>query len=243
MSKQESTSTDSRWWEFYFVRYAMGTVIGALLLYLLQKDAFPELSGALHLGSTSEFSYQHLLIFAALGLTYCYIASTPLLVIHACRCVREPITKSIRFSVLFLLLLTTIPVIAVGTYFISPGYALVFLIIIELVLLLCQVSLLHRLFSDEFKQLTRFYKNLDYRRSLLSSDLRDSYKHLREHGNSIVIVVLEIDLAAMLYVHSEIAKTFGVNSLWVMVLTFSLWVSPAAFIYVVGHELEHHLTH
>jgi len=237
LSNVDSQSSDSRWWEFYFVRYAMGTVIGAILLYLL-KDSFADLDTAIKNFSGTEL----LLVYAALGLAYCYIASTPLLVIHACRYNRICISRNIGFFVLVFLLLTTVPIILVASYFIETSFAFGLLIIIELVLLLCQIWLLHQLFSDEFNQLRDFYINLDVKRSLLSKELRNSYKHLREHGNSIAIVVLEIDLAAIVYAHGVIAEHFGINSLWIMLATFGLWIAPAAFVYLVGHELEYQLT-
>jgi len=86
-----------RWWEFYAVRYAMGTVVGAIVFYFLclatpvlkpllfEATATPgTVPGATPLPSIKLDSVQ-LTLLAAYGLVYCYIASAPILVFHAGR--------------------------------------------------------------------------------------------------------------------------------------------------------------
>src|SRR5271157_846880 len=63
-----------RWWEYYFVRYAMGTIVGGIVCYVLCSST-PILSPLV----------THLEYLAAFGLVYCYIASAPILVFHAGR--------------------------------------------------------------------------------------------------------------------------------------------------------------
>ena len=82
-----SENTNSRWWEFYFVRYFVGTVLGAIIVYVLTVSSDSALSASLVPGVTKEISYPHLLLLAAYGLAYCYIASGPVLVLHATRSV------------------------------------------------------------------------------------------------------------------------------------------------------------
>lgn len=73
------------WWDFYAVRYAMASVVGALLIYgLLQSSAttmeilfIPEYG--------KDLGVAHLLLWGVLGLAYCYVASLPILVAHAAR--------------------------------------------------------------------------------------------------------------------------------------------------------------
>jgi len=80
--------TPSRWWEDYFVRYFVGTVIGAVVVVVLAshltdsdlKPIFLDL-----LLDPKVASAKSLIVIAALGLAYCYIASAPMMVLHATR--------------------------------------------------------------------------------------------------------------------------------------------------------------
>lgn len=76
---------DSHWWEFYGVRYAQGTVVGAMIVFFLfsQNEALKKL---LFLpADPKDFGMPHLILLAVYGLAYCYIASAPILIMHAGR--------------------------------------------------------------------------------------------------------------------------------------------------------------
>src|ERR1700687_1356474 len=77
---------DGRWWEFYGIRYAMGTVIGALVVYLLFSQNSTLRPLLLLPQDPKDFGGAHLALLAAYGVTYCYLASAPVLILHTCRC-------------------------------------------------------------------------------------------------------------------------------------------------------------
>ncbi|MEK3776639.1 hypothetical protein MHB85_19255 [Paenibacillus sp. FSL K6-4396] len=81
---------EQRWWEFYLVRYFVGTVVGTIIVLLLvfgegsnvkdilvKVDAFKV--------SVNNFQMVHLWLYGFLGLAFCYIASGPILLFHAIR--------------------------------------------------------------------------------------------------------------------------------------------------------------
>lgn len=81
---------EQRWWEFYLVRYFVGTVVGTIIVLLLvfgegskvkeilvKVDAFEV--------SVNNFQMVHLWLYGFLGLAFCYIASGPILLFHAIR--------------------------------------------------------------------------------------------------------------------------------------------------------------
>lgn len=76
---------DSHWWEFYGVRYAQGTVVGALIVFFLfsQNESLKKI---LFIPSDpKDFGMPHLILLAIYGLAYCYIAIAPILIMHAGR--------------------------------------------------------------------------------------------------------------------------------------------------------------
>ena len=61
-----------------------------------------------------------------------------------------------------------------------------------------QYAVLYRLLSDQGLS-ERFYAHLfDARRQTNAKDVRDTYTHLREHSNSIFIVLLELCVVAFI---------------------------------------------
>src|SRR5690606_27487097 len=76
--------TGQRWWEFYFVRYAMGSIIGAMIVFLLFR-ANPYLTPLLFGVQDKPLEPQSLTLLLAYGLVFCYISSAPILVMHAAR--------------------------------------------------------------------------------------------------------------------------------------------------------------
>lgn len=82
---------DKRWWEFYALRYALGTVIGVfILLYLFINTDIATRFGLEKLAflipkDPKDLSFTHLVILGVCGLAYCYLSSAPMLVFHALR--------------------------------------------------------------------------------------------------------------------------------------------------------------
>lgn len=128
--------------------------------------------------------------------------------------------------------------------FFSMKYALAPSVLVGALIIFFQYRLLFDL-RQNYEDFGKFYRDMEVKREKLG-ELKDSYKHMREHGNASLIVVLEVVLAGFLYSLIQIAECFGISSNevhWVLPITFALWVSPAAFIwYVAGVILESELT-
>jgi hypothetical protein len=71
----------------------------------------------------------------------------------------------------------------------------------------------------------------------------DTYRHLREHGNSAFIFLLELGLAALVY--SLIAKSdkSAPEQLGVIAVFLAIWAVPAVFVHLIGQHLERRFSH
>lgn len=207
---------NGRWWEFYFVRYAMGTVTGgAIVSALMRVD--PHLHTLLSWNLTELHDSAKLIVLAAYGLVYCYISSIPILVIHAARSLlplrsraRGPNAvggwlrrNSIIFVVIFLWLVMEATIVIPLRLLESPtldttvaqlGFWL-FTLILIVPLLLIVVAIIYR------RRCYNFFRSLAAARANQTDagELITSYRHLREHGNSIFIVALEGVLGLTLF--------------------------------------------
>ena len=82
---------DKRWWEFYALRYALGSVMGVfILLYIFIHTDIATKFGLEKLAflipkDPKDLSFTHLVILGVCGLAYCYLSSAPMLVFHALR--------------------------------------------------------------------------------------------------------------------------------------------------------------
>jgi hypothetical protein len=66
----------------------------------------------------------------------------------------------------------------------------------------------------------------------------DSYRHMREHGNSGFIFALELALAAACYGIVRLPESDGPEVLSVLGGFFALWSLPAVFVHLLGQHLE-----
>ncbi|WP_109127128.1 hypothetical protein [Dyella sp. C11] len=200
--------TSGRWWEFYFVRYAMGTVIGALVVITLMHidPALNRVLGRLLDGLDGGGRFA---VLGGLGLVYCYISSIPILVLHAGRLLLPIGPRMVKRSKLRKLYEEALPAVFTATvYAFSVLYVFVqfellrspeldnrianlsFLAFIVTVMVLAGLTFSLTFFRSRCYQ---FYKNLAKARARQgdAGELITSYRHLREHGNSIFIVALE----------------------------------------------------
>jgi hypothetical protein len=79
-----------------------------------------------------------------------------------------------------------------------------------------------------------FYRRLSRRRAWSEgqqevAEYIESYRHLREHGNAFLIILMEVILAAALYAANTTVRFF---------LLVIIWIVPAAFIWTIGTWLE-----
>ncbi len=171
----------------------MGTMVGSVIVYALLKSN-ADLSQFLLLPKDNKLEYFHFIFLAFYGLTYCYISSAPILVWHASRfSFSFGSTKNILNPVWYMLALTLLSGYLVLS-FVAPSIVFsqkVSLILLFLIVIVPQWGLIFLTVikaDDNYK----FYKKLSAKRESDKTDIRESYKHLREHGNSFGILFLEI---------------------------------------------------
>jgi hypothetical protein len=182
----------AHWWEFYVVRYAMATLVGAVVSYVLCSSS----SVLKPLAARWEY-------LAGLGLVYCYIASAPILVLHSGRFVLRWDSKRVRWGYvppLMSLLAGVVMQLFLPEPTMDRSVYFLFLVavVIGVFVFSLQVVVVCRVLHDS-NALWNFYKDLSERRAHLDiGEIVDSYRHMREHGNSLFIVFLEIVLGVIL---------------------------------------------
>lgn len=103
-SKDNSQSSNTRWWESYLVRYLSGSIIGAfcilLIVYVFLSHSGHKLNIFSALGPI-EYKYFPatglILVLIISGLIYSYLISSPITVIHYGRGGRQKIEKVVRY--------------------------------------------------------------------------------------------------------------------------------------------------
>lgn len=238
-----------RWWEFYVVRYAMGTIVGGIVFFVLCSGS-----------QVLKPLVTHLEYLAAFGLVYCYIASAPILVFHAGRFLfKWHGLGHIRWG--FLPPIVSV-MAAILTWWLVPRQQIpnpvfllyVFAIVIGVFIFCVQGLVVCRvLFHSE--QLWDFYKKLSERRENANKGgVIESYRHLREHGNSFFIVFLEVLLGIILVVTSAVvgliepvlksvppppAQTNFLDARFVPLLVILvIWILPAVLVWAIATQFE-----
>ncbi|KRA41491.1 hypothetical protein [Pseudoxanthomonas sp. Root630] len=257
----------ARWWEFYFVRYALGTLVGALIVnQALRVDA--RFSDFMLFGLGGDEPASRLMLVMGYGLVFCYVASVPILVLHASRLViwirpkyeRQGSEKrkvlgnltSGDLRVLACVLTCTTAVMMLLNIYIGfsreigeDGFLLK-LITSAVVAVVCieWVALLILLFYSNRAYERMKMLSVSRARSANVGGIVDSYRHMREHGNSIFIVVLEFVLGAALIGVLSLIEEPKIESEYVQQLASALvpmlllWILPGAGIWVFTALLE-----
>jgi hypothetical protein len=88
MCESEQTKStekgDSRWWEYYAVRYALGVGIGKPIVGLLWHRYHPLFKTEIQIPSPFNSTIS-VLLWGAAGMAFCYVASVPMLSFHSAR--------------------------------------------------------------------------------------------------------------------------------------------------------------
>ncbi len=245
---EQENQSSSRWWEFYAVRYGMGSVVGAVIFFFL-CNTNPILKPMLFGAEVGKIDGTLLVLLAGYGLAYCYIASAPILVFHVGRFLLD-IGKNSKAPYWRVALLLLPPVIATAVFFFTRSMSGVVLYFYSLVFALATLVLWPQYIAIiatllKSKELLIFYQKLANKRSTAKGGIVDSYKHMREHGNSFSIVVLEIVLGIVLFTagNFETFSTGVVSSskeIYVLpyVMIILAWILPAASVWLVGTLFE-----
>lgn len=253
--EQDSQST-ARWWEFYAVRYGMGSVVGAIIFFFLcsTNPVFkPMLFGA----DAGKIDGTTLALLAGYGLAFCYIASAPILVFHVSRFLLQISMGSSggsgatgwrRYAGVLLTLLP--PIGALIIFALTRTTSGIVLAFYCFVFWLASMVIWPQYLAIGFtlaktRELLTFYEKLAGKRKAGTGGIVESYRHMREHGNSFLIVVLEMILAIILFTagNLEVSLTGVVSpskEIYVLpyIMIIFLWIIPAAAVWLVGTLFE-----
>lgn len=192
----------------------------------------------------------HLTLLAAYGLAYCYIASAPILIMHAARMYLWS-KKTTWIRTISLIILS----FAVGAiyYFTIPSqngfepYHKILALVVFLLAILFQTSLLINIFHNSAELPIEYYRALiDSREQKKTRPFVESYRHLREHGNSFLVVFFEFILGFVISGFTSAEKVVDTsllseNAIRNLFLIIFLWILPASWIWFFGNKLEHSL--
>lgn len=234
--------TTRRWWEAYVLRYFVGTAVGVATLMVVKENA--AISDVRNLlGKYSDNFWKDILVLGSAGLAFCYIASAPVLTLHAVRGDWNLSVGSSRpwrplvgvFLVAGLALTCTMFICAEdwrgGSTHLFMGMFLLVVIVVP------QMWMLARALLNGCDRVVDFYRRLSIERNVESKNSGgyiESYRDLREHGNAKSIVLCEIILGYLL----SVAKT---KTQFICFL--GLWMLPATCSWFIGTVLERRLTH
>jgi hypothetical protein len=274
--EEASVQGNSRWWEFYFVRYALGTLFGALIVNSLASRN-PELREILFFasGESSEAiagsSLLGLPILFGYGLFFCYLSSIPILVWHTGRMATWGIARfdsdnsfwsrvygrfrtlplEVRFAIGLFFPLWGISIFSVETFqFLEKGFkdnsfvtslivsSVFFIIVLEVYFVFLILFSRQKIYSGMKSLAQARHVNRN------KGEFIDSYRHLREHGNSILILILEAILGGALLgiVHFFTGNPNFDNEMKYIaassVALLTLWVLPGAFVWPFATWVE-----
>ncbi|HEX8595699.1 MAG TPA: hypothetical protein VF682_20850 [Pseudomonas sp.] len=235
-----------RFWEFYALRYSVGAVLGALIIFLLVKQT-PQLSDLIFIKKGESIDMIQVGVFLGIGLFYSYLASAPILVFHVGRFLIPRADDSFFNDsgwvwAIYLFASLLLPVLFAVFSPLDSGIRAWFSVIIFLAsaVFFGQLLIIKKCHSQR-KKLFLFYKNLSTNRAYATGGIVDSYRHLREHGNAFGIIFFEMMLAVFLFAAShgilakrlepfEVAATFGAVIL--------AWIMPATLVWLIGCIVE-----
>lgn len=262
MSAESGTN---RWWENYLVRYLMPSIAGVVIVYWLCShggDSFRSLLRVPAAGSSLDAP--SLTLMFLYGNLFCYVASYPILVFHATREIdftggrwRANLLRDGYTSSLALLLLACV-FFRLG----SPALHFYGAFVLASAMTTVQFCRLRSVMSprirvrglrDMVSPAFGYAYSLARRRGLLHvtesdqktkreiawrQDLIATYRHLREHGNSAFIFLLELTLAVLVYFVIRKPGQTAEQQLGAIGGLFAIWAAPAVFVHLLGQHLE-----
>ena len=248
MAQAEDTS--ARFWEFYALRYSVGAVLGALILFILIKQNKP-LSSLIFIKDGEPIDIVQAGIFLSIGLVYSYISSAPILVFHAGRFLIPKVQGSLpssspRAMVLFLIS-SFIPATLFALFSsieLMPRLWLALLIFIASAVMIGQLQIVFKCHSKR-TELFAFYEKLASQRAKAQGGIVDSYRHLREHGNAFGIVLFEIILALFIFaatIYTPLAtpehRPISYETASALICVLILWITPASLMWLIACMIE-----
>jgi len=237
-------SSDSRWWQYYAMRYALGVGIGTPIVALLWRAYTDVLSPKMSLPGPFSGTVAAL-FWAAAGTAYCYVASVPMLTLHSTRTILRRTNGWIIACFAFIVISLTVAGacdLFLINLLVSHPWVLRSTGVVALVMIAgSQFVLLWNVLRNP-DGTHHFYDQLSRRRTKLP-DFVESYRHMREHGNAVSIVVFELLLAFILWSLRPTGSDGGAAILVGRVgLILAVWLTPSALVWLIGSSLERYLS-
>jgi len=233
---------NGNWWEFYFVRYFIGSIFGSLIIIALVLH--PDSGVASTMASYTDFdalkikdiSAPFLLGLLFLGTAFCYVASAPILVLHALRyrfqftwSKKSSLSRWLIFIILFGFFYAA--VWKLNSFTLLRGLmslAAFFIVYSQIFMLASSIKAKNAHIFDFYRRLAKDRANQKIDRK----EFVESYRHLREHGNAFLILVCESALGMALFFCTSINE---------LILTTFFWLIPTVPIWFVATYLESRL--
>jgi hypothetical protein len=252
-----------RWWENYLVRYLVPTIVGMGCLQWLSRNSGIDLTLFLTIPrDVQNIRTEQLISWFLFGMLFCYIASYPVLVMHATRMLdfRGRAGRVHGASLLgsYGLMLLASLIVLVAAVWRRPEISIVIVAALSAVHLR-RLYVVGTVFYkekneniEEYSWAYRFYLHLGERRGGAKKDttakgtpspetraeLVESYRHLREHGNSALILIFEMILTGIFYsIFARYSNQPDVAFTW-LVVVLVIWCTPAAAIHLLAQHLE-----
>jgi hypothetical protein len=252
-----------RWWENYLVRYLVPTIVGMGCLQWLSRRSGIDLTLFLTIPKdVQNIRTEQLISWFLFGMLFCYVASYPVLVMHATRMLdfrgRAGRVCGTSLWGSYGLILLISPTVLIAAMFQLPEISIVAVAVLTTVhlrRLYVVGTFFHKEESgniEEYSWAYRFYLHLGERRGGAKKDttskgtpspetraeLVESYRHLREHGNSALILIFEMILTGILYsIFARYSNQPDVAFTW-LVVVLVVWCMPAAAIHLLAQHLE-----
>lgn len=248
----------------YFLPSVAGMVI-LRWLDINVKDSIGNYLPVFLLKEWKDFGTAHLIIWLLFGSLYCYISSYPILVFHATRVIdfkdiKGSITNVWLSPYVHAVIFAALAYIAAWRDFLWLAFVAVVIFSGLQLVRLYRVYARQELFGFsqgyEASVAYAYLNKLSKRRGVKEEkstweddegntaekidsrlvDLAESYKHLREHGNTAFIFLLELALCPIFFValkHQENMVDFAYVAILLVI-----WIIPSALVHLLGQHLE-----
>lgn len=220
----------------------------------------------LQLKEWKDFGTAHLIVWLLLGSLYCYISSYPILVFHATRVLDfkdrkgtvgrlwlNPYIYSVIFSLLgYVAAWKGSLCLAIAAVIAFAGLQLVRLYLVyarqesfgfdpgfEASVAYAYLNKLSKRRGIKEETVTTSNEDEQATTERITSrfvDMADSYRHLREHGNTAFIFMLELALCPIFLIALSHQKDY-VDFAYLAILLL-IWVFPSALVHYLGQHLE-----
>lgn len=191
----------------------------------------------------------HLILLWAYGIAFCYIASAPILVMHAGRGLLFKSTTNPNphknSLVHIAILIASVALIAALTFWKSPekyelDYCLVS-VVFSLIIGMQLILLAKILFFRWESTIQYMVSIINKRKQNRNFEFVETYRHMREHGNAFFIVFFQIALASIIFLLSKDDKLSHDETIATLSLILLAWISPAMIIWLFANKIENHL--